>query len=580
MNETLLRLWMHVSDRRRKQTFLLFLLMVISAIGEIFNIGAIIPFLGIITAPEKFQSLPQLEPFIRIFNINSNSQLVLCAAISFGLLTIFVNVLRLGVVIISTRLAFGIGSEFSADIYRKTLYQPYISHLTRNSSESISAIGRATVAANTVMAILNLSGSMIVLFAIMTAIFYINPLIALFVFGGFGILYGAVILLTKEMLQKNSKRMSKESSKAIKVMQEGLGGIRDILISSTQEIFYEVFRRADARFRRSEGNISIIGASPRYLMEAIGIVLILFVAYQLTNSNNVSFAIPILGALALSAQRALPVLQLCYSSYVNIKGNAASLRMTLDLMDQKMPVNFNHRIEKKVDFERVIKLENIGFRYLNSLPFVLKNINLEIKKGEKLGFIGKTGSGKSTLLDIVMGLLIASEGKIYADDVEIVAANLSSWQINIAHVPQSVYLADASVAENIAFGVPKNEIDTSLVRVAAQKAQISSVIESLPEGYLTEIGERGIRLSGGQRQRIGIARAFYKKAKVLVFDEATSALDGETENSVMQSIDAIGEGITVLIIAHRLSTLKNCHRIIELKDGKINQINDIPGNNS
>jgi ATP-binding cassette subfamily B protein len=428
------------------------------------------------------------------------------------------------------------------------------------------------------MAILNLSGSMIVLLSIMAAIFYINTLIALIVFGGFGILYGAVILITKKMVLKNSQRMSRESSRAIKVMQEGLGGIRDILISSTQEVFYELFRQADTRFRRSEGSISIIGAGPRYLMEAIGIVLILFVAYRLTISNEVSFAIPILGALALSAQRALPVLQLCYSSFVNIKGNAASLNMTLDLLDQKMPIGANLYTYNKIDFEKEIELRGISFRYSDSLPFTLDNIQLKIKKGEKLGFIGKTGSGKSTLLDVIMGLLAASNGQICVDGIEITAANLKAWQANIAHVPQFVYLADASIAENIAFGMPKNEIDMSLVKIAAQKAQISNVIDSWSGGYLTEIGERGVRLSGGQRQRIGIARAFYKKAKVLVFDEATSALDGETENSVMQSIDTIGDGITVLIIAHRVSTLKNCHRIVEVKEGQIYQINNIKSN--
>jgi ATP-binding cassette subfamily B protein len=235
------------------------------------------------------------------------------------------------------------------------------------------------------------------------------------------------------------------------------------------------------------------------------------------------------------------------------------------LLDQSLPEYENQPTPKAIRFDKEIKLTNLSFRYTQESPWVLKNINLSLKKGSRIGFIGLTGSGKSTLLDIVMGLLSATEGGLFIDQQPINDKSRRSWQMNIAHVPQNIYLSDSSIEENIAFGVSKDKIDRQRVRKAAQQAQISQLIEQWQEGYQTFVGERGIRLSGGQRQRIGIARALYKQANVLIFDEATSALDNETEQAVMDAIEDLGEEITILIIAHRLTTLKGCDKIIKLE---------------
>jgi ATP-binding cassette subfamily B protein len=223
-------------------------------------------------------------------------------------------------------------------------------------------------------------------------------------------------------------------------------------------------------------------------------------------------------------------------------------------------------------FDKNIILQNIGFRYGVDSKYVLSKVNLEILKGQRIGFIGITGSGKSTLLDIVMGLLIPTEGSLMVDGRSINLTNIRSWQAQIAHVPQGIYLADSSIEENIAFGIPIEDINHNKVKLVAAQAQISDVIESWPLQYKTKIGERGIRLSGGQRQRIGIARALYKQAKVIIFDEATSALDSNTEKTVMEAVDKLHKDLTVLIIAHRLTTLKNCDLIVELEDGMIKRV--------
>jgi ATP-binding cassette subfamily B protein len=282
--------------------------------------------------------------------------------------------------------------------------------------------------------------------------------------------------------------------------------------------------------------------------------------------------IPILGALALGAQRLLPFLQQAYSSWTTIRGTQASLKDILTLLDQPIPSHDKNKISYPLNFKKNITIENLGFRYNLQSAYVLKELNLTIEKGSCVGFIGTTGSGKSTLLDILMGLLEPTNGHLKIDGQIISSNNNHAWQYHIAHVPQNIFLADSSIEENIAFGLPKKEIDKNRVKEAAQLAQLSSVIEALPDQYQTIVGERGIRLSGGQRQRIGIARAFYKKADIMIFDEATSSLDTETEQAVMKAIQNYSKNLTLLIIAHRLSTLENCTKIVELDNGRIKRI--------
>jgi ABC-type bacteriocin/lantibiotic exporter with double-glycine peptidase domain len=265
----------------------------------------------------------------------------------------------------------------------------------------------------------------------------------------------------------------------------------------------------------------------------------------------------------------LPVLQQAYAAWSGIRGGQASLHDTLELLDQPLPDYADQPAAKTLPFKYNISLRQLTFRYSPQTPDVLKQLDLTISKGSRVGFVGTTGSGKSTLLDIVMGLLQPTDGALEIDGQAVTPGNNRAWQAHVAHVPQAIFLADSTIEENIAFGVPKEQIDPKRVRQAAQQAQIADSIESWPKQYQTFVGERGIRLSGGQRQRIGIARALYKQADVIIFDEATSALDNETEQAVMQAIEGLSEDLTILIIAHRLTTLKNCTLIVELGNGGI-----------
>ena len=573
--QLLSRLWLHINQRRRVQLWLLLFLMIISSFAEIFSIGAVLPFLGVLTAPERVFTHPALQPFIQILGLTSAKQLLLPLTIIFGVTTLISGAMRLLLIWASTRLSFAIGADLGVSIYRRTLYQPYAVHVARNSSEVINGIsGKANgVIYNNILPVLTLMSASVMLFAILLALFSVEPVIALAAFGGFGLIYGVIIWLTRTRKIINSQYIARESTKVIKALQEGLGGIRDVLIDGSQATYCHIYRNADLPLRRAQANNQFVSLSPRYGMEALGMLLLAGLVYSLAQQiDGVARAIPVLGALALGAQRLLPVMQQAYAAWSSIQGSQASLQDTLDLLDQPLPAYADQPASRPISFKRQINLKLLSFRYSPETPWVLDNVNLCIAKGSRVGFVGKTGSGKSTLLDIVMGLLSPTRGGIEIDEQPITMDNYRAWQAHIAHVPQTIFLADSSIEENIAFGVPKEQIDRERVRQAASQAQLADTIETWPRQYQTFVGERGIRLSGGQRQRIGIARALYKRADVIIFDEATSSLDNETEQAVMEAIEGLSEDLTILIIAHRLTTLKNCTQIVELGNSGVLRI--------
>ncbi len=571
----LARLWRHISQRRRRHFVLLLMLMLLTTFAEIISIGAVLPFLAIITEPEKVFNHAALGPFIQSFNISEPKQLLLPLTVTFAFAALLAGIMRLFLLRANTYLSFSTGADLSIGIYRRTLYQPYAVHCSRNSSEVINGIsGKANgVIYNIIVPVLTLISSSVMLIAIFILLLLMEPVTALVAFGGFGFIYAVIIRLTRKQLLEDSLCVARETSQVIKSLQEGLGGIRDVLLDGSQATYCQIYSNADLPLRRAQGRSLFIGSSPRYGVEALGIVLISVLAYSLAiQDDGISNGIPILGALALGAQRMLPILQQAYASWAAINSGQSSLQDTLELLDQPLPDYVESSVPQPMPFRQKITLNQLSFRYGAQTPFVLKKIDLTIEKGRCVGFIGVTGSGKSTLLDIVMGLLEPTQGTLQIDDQIVSPSNHRAWQAHIAHVPQAIFLADSTIEENIAFGVPKEQINFTRVRRAAQQAQVADFIESLPKQYETFVGEHGVRLSGGQRQRIGIARALYKQADVIIFDEATSALDNETEQAVMQAIEGLSKDLTLLIIAHRLSTLKNCIQIVELESGAIKRI--------
>ncbi len=568
----LINLQHHLSPRRQRQFGLLMALMLLSAFAEVVSLGAILPFLGVLVAPDRVFNYLFVADIARIWGINSADQLVIPLTVTFAAAALMACSIRIFLLWSSNQLAFSCGADLSIEVYKRTLYQDYRVHIARNTSEVISSLTNKinSVVFGVLLPSLTLISSTLLMVAIMLTLIAIDPMVASVATVGFGSSYMFITLISRRRLKSNSKRIAHEQTKVIKALQEGLGGIRDVLIDGSQQVYCDIYKKADRLLRRAQSDNAFVGGSPRHIMEALGMVLIAFLAAALIRQNDgLATALPVLGALALGAQRLLPAMQQIYAAWASIAGNHASLVDIISLLNQPMPAELLQPSPAPLPFKNSIRFNAVYFCYTKEAPPALKDINLLINKGARVGIVGATGSGKSTMLDLLMGLLLPTDGELSVDDQLITGHRLRAWQRTIAHVPQSIYLADTTLAENIAFGVPHEMIDPNRIQQAARQAHIAEFIESNPKGYQAHVGERGIRLSGGQRQRIGIARALYKEASVLVFDEATSALDNSTEQSVMEAIEELSDNLTILLIAHRLTTVRHCDTIIELERGRV-----------
>ena len=575
MKTYIARIWEHISNKRKKQLAFLAVLMLAGACAEIFSLGLVIPFLAVIIQPEKVLSQEPFATFFCYANI-SNKQ---SARVSMTLLFIFgvmaSGFARVALLWAQTRIGNAIGSDLGSVAYEKTLYQPYLKHVHQNSSEIIATLQTKvnTMVYFVAIPFLTLVTSSFIGIAILLMAAWLQPLATISIGLFFAGIYLGIWKISKKRIQKNGQVVKIQQNIVIQKIMEGLGAIRDVLLDGSQVQYVRDYRLADIRLRRSYGNLAIFAGLPRPILESAGLVILAGTAFFLIvdNQNSIN-TLQVVGVMALTAQKVLPLIQQVYSSWVSMNGGLGCLKDVLGLLEQTMMHHKIHIIKNKNSFQKEICFKHVSFRYSDNLPWVLDQLSFAIPKGSRVGFVGKTGSGKSTCLDLLMGLLEPTNGRILIDGTPLVHENLRAWQHNIAHVPQSIYLADTSLAENIAFGVPHENIDIKRVREVARQAHIADFIESTPRGYKALVGERGIRLSGGQRQRIGIARALYKQAEVLIFDEATSALDGATEYSVMEAIHSLSPDLTVMIVAHRVTTLKGCDQILELSGGKIERM--------
>ncbi len=565
------RLWVHIDRPKKLQLGILLILMISASLAEVMSIGAILPFLGALTSSEKLYESNLAQPLVRYLGLSEPKQLLLPLTIIFGFFCILAGLLRLSLTWAQTRLSYNLGASLSVKIYKHTLYQPYTTHISRNSSEIISGITAKVniLVGNFINPVLTIITSTVMLVMIFGALILINPIAAIASGVGFGLIYLLVAMLTRRQLFRDGEKINYEHTQVIKALNEGLGGIRDVLIDGTQEIYVEQYRKAEITLRRSYANVQVIAISPRFIVEMLGILLIAGLAFYMTSGEGIEKSLPALGALALGAQRMLPILQQTFYSWSSLKAGQAVTLEVFKLIEQSLPKILFGNDDRELTCKNQIKFSEIYFSYSGCEPWVLENLTLAIPKGSRVGIIGSTGSGKTSFLDLAMGLLTPTHGHIYLDSSEVKLENNRPWQKRIAHVPQTIFLSDTTILENIALGVPKEKINLARVKEASKIAQIESTIDMWPNKYETRVGERGVQLSGGQRQRIGIARAMYKDADIIVFDEATSALDNETESLVMQAIEKLPKHVTVLIVAHRLTTLRNCSLIVEFANGRV-----------
>ena len=526
-----------------------------------------LPFISQLTISSKPAHTPILQGLLETIQANTGIEEAL--AVNVLLITVvLVSVLvRVGLTWASIKFAQGCGHDIGKKVFQTTLYQPYIYHTSRNSSELVAAVAKIDSIVNGMITpAIDAFTAAIISSAILIGLMIVDWRTATFTSTIFVVIYSSISVFSKRGMIKNSRTVSKSASLRVQAIQEGIGGIRDIIIDNSQAYHVRRYITFDTNLRRAQTKNNLWGQTPRYILEAVGVGVIAAIAIAAAGRDGgIATALPVIAVMALGAQKLLPLFQRIYSGWNQVVGNQGNLEDIDKLINQQIiPSRKPNGDQQELLFKTDLQLIDIGFRFDSELPWVFRNINIEIKKGDRVGFIGKTGCGKSTLLDIIMGLLPVCEGQIRIDGRVLDERNLQAWRAKIAHVPQSIFIADASLIENIALGIPQKQVDMRRLREAAKMALVDEFASSLPEGYDTVLGERGSRLSGGQKQRIGIARALYRHVDVLILDEATSALDSETEAKIMKMLSALPDKLTVLLITHRIETLTFCNKIVDM----------------
>ena len=558
-----------LSRRRRRQGVLMLVLMLCGAAAEMLGISAVLLFLTLLTKPQRLTATPAWHRLEAV--LNSHPDPVIVAAAGFVAVMAFSAAVRLALTWLTSSFAINAGLDFSAAAFRKVTSQPYKFYLNTGSDEILSRFEKISFTNNVVVAGVQSFVASVVALLIIGFLLFLDFAVAMTV--GLVLIgsYAAITLLARSTLIRNSRIVARSHGQRVGHIQQAVGGIRDILIDRSQWVFQLDFERSANRARRPQVITGFVQYAPRVVIEVIGMLAIALLALALSRrAGGLVAALPLLGGLAIGAQRLLPLLQQSYLGWGMFFGNREVLLEVaglLELPDHPTAEDGAHGRR----FASTIDLDDVNFAYVDD-RYVLSKVDLTIHKGERIGIIGTTGSGKSTLTDLLLGLLEPNQGRILVDGTVLDRSTLPGWQAQIAHVPQSIYLSDDTIARNIAFGVFAEHIDLGLVESAARSAGLHAFIADLPEAYDTRCGERGIRLSGGQRQQIGIARALYKRATVLILDEATSALDNATEQAVMQSIAELSSDITIIMIAHRLSSLSECGRIFRVENGSVVEI--------
>ena len=565
------RLWIQLDQESKKNFAQVLLLTLASSVTELLTIGAAVPFLGVLTSPEIVMTHFQKFVFLNEFLPDISGNYKLWFVILFSVAAVLAGVIRVWLLRSSTNLAYGVGAEISSKMFACALTRTYEEHCASSISELIDTISvKSFSVVVVVQTALSFLSNLFIFVTIILAMTFVAPTYVLYGATGFVFAYLLIVKFTRKKISENAEIVSQGSLRSVSIVSEGFGAIRDIIIDGNVNYYIELFKSIEFKLKSAQAKNSVLGNAPRYLMESLGLLTVAILGYQITSSAMLSgMAIPILGAIALAAQRLLPVLQQIYWGWSAIKTLSPSLEQQLHLIESTNRTALKVKPQANMPQLELLEFKDICFGYKGN-ELILKDITVSIKAGEKIGIVGETGSGKSTFIDLMLGLLRPTDGGIFINGMELWnEIDINSWRSALAHVPQTIYLANGSVAANIAFGSTIEKIDQEKMNDAAAKAKVDWKPTDGINILNQKVGENGAMLSGGQRQRIGIARALYKSAKLIVFDEATSALDQNTEKEIMSTVYDIDSRITVVIIAHRHSTLSGCNRIFEIKDGSI-----------
>jgi len=564
-------LLLNVASQDKRRFLMVVILTVISSIFEVFSIGIVIPLITALTDSNKLLDFEIIREIFIFFDMKQSQDLIIPMVVLFIIIIIVSAIVRIWSIKVNANFSFLLGSRLSVKTYHNILHRSYENYKDVNSSKDISRlVSKMNILINGLIFPLIMFFSALLMFVIITSVFMsIDFKLTISVVSGLALIYTLVTIYFKNRLKENSAELSSMQDRQVQVVQESIGNIQDIIINNSFQYFIDIYSDIDKNYRLRQASNVIISQAPRYLIETLSMVFLIIVFYYFAFVNNAiskDMMLPIFITVAIALQKILPISQQLYRSWANIEGNKQSVFDVVNLLN---PLKVGKAQDNNISFNRDIVLKNVCFKYENSQDLSLKNINLTIKKGEKIGIVGGTGSGKSTLVDIIMGLLTPTSGEIKIDGNRLSEDNILSWYRHISHVPQSIYIQDSDFYQNIAFGSESKNINKKMVEYSVGMACLDEVINNKENGYKERVGERGSKLSGGQRRSLGIARCIYKDSSLMVLDEATSALDGKTENQVMTNIYNLKEGCAILIIAHKLDSLKGSDRIIELKNGEI-----------
>lgn len=574
--------WALLDARERRNAWIVLAVIIIGALASAVMVGSVMPFLAVMADPSRIETTPALAWAYEALGFTSvYGFLVGLGLASFGVIVVS-SLIQIAKTWAVARFAMMRIHSISYRLLASYLAQPYAFFLNRHSGEMGPRV--LTESEHVVTRFLRPAAefvaSSLTTLAIVGLLLWVEPIVAVVSFVVLGGSYMLIFRVKRRSLKGLGQMRVEANHQRFRLANESLTGIKDIKLLGREHAYLERYAVPSVRMAQAMVKITVLSQVPQFALQAValgGVILLCLLLIDpagVASGSALGGLLPILGVFAFAGQRLMPELSKLYLSLAEMQAGSASVDVVHeDLVQRRNQGQLPRKAPVGLGLKMALDLEDISFSYPNAEQAGLRGVSLSIKAGEKIGIVGSTGAGKTTLADIILGLLEPSQGRLVVDQSEITKDNIGAWMQSVGYVPQDIFLTDAPVAENIALGVVPAAIDQDRVRKAARIARIDQfIMDELPEGYQTHIGERGVRLSGGQRQRIGIARALYHDADLIVFDEATSALDNLTEQEVMDAIDALPGDKTVLMIAHRLSTVKRCDRIVLLKRGQMEAV--------
>lgn len=571
---------LHVlTNSQKKYLIVIFILVLINILVETLSLGLILPIVALLIDYERLISYEVISSLIIFFDLSTQNKIILYGLVLLVLVYLIKNLFLALFSYIQADFVFKINLSVSNQLFSFYLSQPYLFHLNKNSAELIRNVSsESSRLVDTIKALMNLIIEVLVLVFILALLIYVEPFAATLTFLIISISGLIFNLISRKPILNLGKQRLIYTSEVLKNLLQGLNSIKETLIMWKQQSFLNEFYFSQSMVLKATKNHSFITSLPRLFFEMIALIgLTLMIMIMLNSGQKINNILPTLSLFAVAALRILPGVHKIIHSIQVIQYTKPSLEIIFNefknndvsLKETKSKTFYENR-NNNVNFAnfKKITLENVSFHYPSTKKNILNNINIEINRNTSIGIIGESGSGKSTFVDIFLGLLKPQKGKLFIDDT-IIQENLKSWQTNIGYVPQFVFLSDDTIRGNIAFGVSENKIDDKKINRCLKIAQLDNFVNELPNGIYTSIGENGARLSGGQRQRIGIARSLYNNPEILVFDESTSSLDSKTERNFIQVVRELQKEKTIIIVSHRLTSVKYCNIILKIENGKI-----------